>query len=451
MKRFFAIMLAAAMIAGCLSGCTAPGVIPAESGANARTEQQTAETTEEYVPMNGEFPKGEFYDHPTVLETEHMMIRVEAGIYIPDYTGIYLEKIYSALETVSGLRFLGGTLDNSKVTIHVTRDSDAYLLPGLSADTEIGPAYTDFDEVVVGPYDLLLGKSDALAHEMSHMLMFRQIPDLPCSLLSEGFAEYNACKAQHYLEQTAPEVAWALGDSGQHLVNMEITPENALYTQPLSVWIAEGFPYEFAGNGNYAVGFRFMSYLDHIYGDYSSWIASAAPDGRELENIDAVYGAGTADGFYDWMRENEERFAWEEPHMYPAELSGCFVLYPAFDAVSNETSFSSIMHFTKESYAGDGVIRNYASFRYRDAAFGIDEYRHYLTDYKGYDSSQIRITVLCDTTVSFYDAAGALIAREQNPLDYPLEGVSSVVLDGAGICSCLVIDGYEIYDLYAQP
>lgn len=458
MKRFISLLLAAAVLAGCMSGCAAA---PTGSDHPSETTAAVPETTapdmqkpvdppEEYIPLNSEFPTGTFFDYPTVLETEHMTIRVDENIYVPDYTGAYLEKIYSALEMVSGLSFFG-KMDDSKVVIHVMRASEDYLLPGLPDDTEIGPAYTTPYEVVVGPLDLLLGKSDALAHEMSHMLMFRQIPDLPCPLLSEGFAEYNAYKAQLYLEQTAPEVAWALDDSGHHLVNMDITPAIALYNQPLSVWIEEGFPFEYAGNGHYAVGFRFMSYLDHVYGDYASWIATATPDGGDLQNMDAVYGAGTSDGFYDWMRGNEALFSWDMYSEYPTVLTGCFVLYPNFDAGSNETAFSSIMLYAKEEYAARGEIKRYYTFCYRDAAFGIDEYRHFLTDYKGYASDGIRLTALCDTTVSFYAADGVLLAREQNPLDYPLEGVSYIQLDGEGTCCCLVIDGYEIYDLYAQP
>lgn len=54
------------------------------------------------------FPKGYITGEQTELTSAHFQVRIAAGVYVPGDLMDRLEQVYTALETVSGVRFEDG-------------------------------------------------------------------------------------------------------------------------------------------------------------------------------------------------------------------------------------------------------------------------------------------------------------------------------------------------------
>jgi len=313
-----------------------------------------------------QFPDGDYItDRAVSVDTGTLVFDIGKNVYVPGNLDGMAESLVIALEKVSGLDFDGAgyaqsAFSDGKVHVNVSRDLLYAGIPEHSWYTglqtsEQGSAYASSGtHVALSPGDLFVGNSYAIAHELGHMLMYRQSEWAHSQLLDEGFAEYTTYLVLKELEETVPETAVYLEQSTYTITNVEIYDYGKLYEQPLEYWFENSF--EYSGNGNYAVGFRFMNYLHDVYGDYSKWICAfeemysfrqrngysdQSSVEQQIEVLKTAYGADVLDGFYPWLKENLARFD-------PAEFSTGYTdrtavekinLYPVFTRLNPEQNW----------------------------------------------------------------------------------------------------------------
>jgi hypothetical protein len=389
------------------------------------------------------FKKGSITTKDTVLETEHFIIEIDKNVYVPGYVKEYVEVIYDALETVSGLSFYNEHYNAGKITIEVVKPNKPEF-----PETEMQGAYavSKGAKVNISSGDLLLGNSYALTHELSHILMYSQSSWSYSRVYVEGFAEYNSYKAVKYLEATNIEVAYSLVTSVSHIANMSFhNGKGNVYNKPVEYWIEnESEAYDFSGNGPYAVGMRFMNYLDHVYGNYTDWIMyyenkvpyySTTGASQEIglqEQLSAMknkYGKSVFNNFYGWLSKNEEIYEspwYSEKTNYDLTNANYIHVYPEFNA------------------SGDETLVNYLyKFSYDNLYICIDEARIYLQNYKNKNVSKLKLILDEEKNVEFYNSNDQLIRSEKGK-EFSLLGVSYIKLVGKGSLGGPGIDGLEI-------
>lgn len=349
------------------------------------------------------------------------------------------------MEALTGLCFdyFDPTIDEpqtTKIPLTFSRDflyvgQDWYT--GLST-SEYGSAGGGIDGVGASPGDLLLGHSNALVHELSHALMYRQTGWFHSQLLNEGFAVYTAYLVQQKLETDAPEIAYYLGNSSSNLIDMDLS-ENAyveLYKQPIEYWFKNNFEYDM--NANYPIGFRFMAYLHDTYGDYSSWVtefgktypyserkitSNVSPVEQQLAILKQVYGNDVFHNFYPWLKEHKADFAVDYYKITDLSNVQNIKLYPLYNA-------------NKEV-----AILDY--FKYNNLTIDLVPTRKYLEEYKQVDASALILNTSEPISVLLYYADGntASVTTEE-PVS--LKDVTSIQLTGEGTLNRVEITGFPV-------
>lgn len=388
------------------------------------------------------FLKGYITTQKTTLETEHFIVQIDANVYVPAYLLEYVEVIYDTLEIVSGLEFYNQHYNPGKIIIEVGKVNNEN-----SPETEHAGAYaySSGSRIHVSSGDVLLGNSYAIVHELSHILMYSQSTWSYSKVFVEGFAEYNSYKAVQYLEKYNMDVAKTIETSKAQVGNMSI--HGNIYSQTIKYWIENpSQAYDISGNGAYSVGFRFMSYLDHKYDDYSSWIAYYeqknpyyAKEGyynqeiavqEQYNSMTIAYGSNVFDEFYSWLKINESILfvdPWsEECHPYDLTTLKYTYIYPLFVYRDDSTTMTK-----------------YYKFSYNDLYVGIDEARNYLQNYKNKDVTNLRMKLSKSVMVELYDSNNNLLESKIDD-EFSLVGVSYIKLVGEGLLGERRIHGLEI-------
>ena len=184
------------------------------------------------------FPQGTITSEPIELFSEHFHVSIDAGVYVPGDLMERWEGIYRAMETVSGIRFEDGAyaqMIEVRCRANETSEEGEFYVP---------VAYQN--QIDLYPADLLANGSYAILHEMSHTLNYfyhEASEDWESRLMAEGFAEYTSYQTAKWLEENDPALAYAVGPSQQILYNVALEDEETLYTEELSHWMKEPYPY----------------------------------------------------------------------------------------------------------------------------------------------------------------------------------------------------------------
>ena len=391
-----------------------------------------------------DFGEGGFITEAEVsIDTGSAVIDLGANVYVRGDLATKTEEIVAALEKVSGLDFDGNGYgrelhSDGKVHISATRDL-LYVDEGYegSPHSETGSAYAErTGHAHVSPGDLLICGDYAVLHELSHVLMFRQQGWAHSQLLNEGFAEYTAYLAIKELQAADPSYAVSLGAASRPIQNMEMDALK-MYEKPLEYWFDNVFTH--SANVNYSIGFRFMAYLDDVYGDYAAWVSAfyeSDPYSAETTTTDlstteqqitvlkATYGNGVLRGFYPWLKEHSGRFTVN--HTEQIDLRGAKTVnwYPTFNAIESKVALEN--------------------FSYRDLYVNVETARKYLADYKNCDVSALALKASAPVTVNFYRADGSFITVFLENTPVSLDGVSYIKLVGEGELGSLEIIGFSL-------
>lgn len=386
------------------------------------------------------FPTGDYITtEPVSVDTGTFVYDIGENIYVRGDLQQISDVIVPLMEEVSGLDFNGagystGRWNDGRIHITLSRDE---LYVGAdwytgSPHSEVGAAYASaYSHVSCSPGDLYLGNS-AIIHEASHVLMFRQSSWSHCQLLNEGISTYTTYLVEKALEESHGAISYCVSSPLESVNDMFIEDYDALYAQPLEYWFENSF--EYSGNGNYAIGFRFMAYLQDVYGNYTGWVTkyeelycfntsstntNASPVSTQIEVLKATYGDDVLDNFYPWLKEHQQEF--EPDYSAFRDLSGAegINLYPEFDAIGCRAAIDN--------------------FRYNDLYIHIDTVRTYVEDYKQMDASELTLLLSSETTVRLYQADGSYIT--ETGTEFPLTDILCIQLVGEGTLSRLEVRG----------
>ena len=255
----------------------------------------------------------------------------------------------------------------------------------------------------------------------------------------EGISTYTTYKTQKYIAQYYPDLIPIVGTINQSIVNYSISNYSKLYEYPLEYWMENTF--EFSGNTNYSIGFRFAWYLDEVYGDYTKWIfeyekvnpydrantkTNKLPIEEQIKAFKLAYGEDVFEGFYAWLKENEKLFK----NNYPVDLS-----------VAEKIQFYPTCAYREIYYSFSGGS-------YNDLYIGIDSGRYYLNEYKGKNTDEMALNIDPGIIVELYDGEGRLLRAEssQREISIKLEGVSFIKLVGSGHFNRIDFLGFENYN-----
>lgn len=375
------------------------------------------------------FPSGDYITQEDIeIELDSMVFKIGKGIYVRGDFEKMAKNIIATIEKTAGYSFGNKTHNENKDIVDVSRDhlyADLDWYTG-SKISEVGKAFATFGEAQLSPGDLFTTSGYAFIHELGHVLMFREEYYANSQLLDEGFAEYTTYLVVKELQKNYPEYMMHIIFPGEILSNMRIDNYDELYKYPIEHWFENEYEngFKYSGNGNYSIGFRFMAYLDAVYGSYSKWV-SVADDMYPTDQVDlmtlpcekqyailkAAYGENVLEGFYPWLKENQAQFETEE--IYEGDLTDAKQVnwYPTFDAVSSNVL---LMHL-----------------KYNDLYLNIETVRKYLSEYKGADISDLKLESFGDCPVRLYKADGSYyLANARSPLS--LEGISYIKLVGDG-------------------
>lgn len=391
------------------------------------------------------FPAGDFITTSDIsIDAGTLMFDIGENVYVPGHLKAASETLTAAIEKVTGLDFDGAgygreNYPDGKVHVYTSRrllyaGEDWY--DGLDS-SELGSAWASGSgHAYVSPGDLYFGNTYAIAHEISHMLMFREEMWQNSQLLDEGFAEYTSYRALLELEKTDPETAYYHDRPELCIWNMHISDYEKLYEHPLEYWFENTF--EYSGNANYSIGFRFMWYLNEVYGDYGKWITEMEKQfpysvyggnllkstvDMQLEVLKLAYGEDVLDNFYPWLKQNEALFDsdWDTAYWDISGVDG-INLYPEFNS-------------------GESVVR-LERIEYEDLYINIETTRKYLSEYKGIDASALTIFNPDKLTINLYQADGSY-TTVTGEMKISLDGISYIKLVGKGKLNTLQIVGFD--------
>ena len=380
------------------------------------------------------------------VDTGTLVFDIGENVYVPGNLEEMGAVLAATMEAVTGLDFDGAGYSkdyypDGKVHISIARDAlytEMDWYQGLKT-SEVGNAYaSSFTHVTASPGDLFLGHSKAVTHELAHVLMYRQTGWSHDQLLNEGFAEYTTYLVASHLAETAPGQGHYLDQAGQSIMDMLIHNYDALFAQPVEYWLENTF--EYSGNQNYSIGFRFMAYLHEVYGDYSKWIPAfetkynsnihitdtgTSPVEQRVEVLKSVYGEDVFDNFYPWLKENLDRFDEGICDSAVYDLTGAEEIswYPKFTAIESTAKMERL--------------------QYKDLLIHIEPLRKYVREYKGFSGNDLQLETSEPVKVTLYYADGTSAAAETGVGDsaLPMDGVTAIQLVGEGQLEWLEIVG----------
>ena len=378
----------------------------------------------------------------TTVETENITIKIDENIYVRNDLALHADRIYEAIEAVTGMSYMDGPY-GKRLVINVRR-------PDTDTESEMGGAYAG-DEAYISSGDLLINNVYAFIHESIHVLVKSYNQYYPGKTLSEGFTTYTNSLVLEYLRTNYPDT-YAIGWSTiEHDYNHDILED--IYTQPLEYWIENGYPS--AKNGLYGVGRMILAYLHDTQGDYTSWIearnklgyiegtytenedgTTSWTDGftpqMQIDMIESVYGEGILDGCYDWLKENEESF-----------------IFPSDWIISEERDFTEITHIDLYPFfyfSGNEVdIFSNLNIPVKHNKLEIDlaPTRFYLEEYKGYDTSELKLLTDSDSYIFMYNESGNIVNSCYASEEMSLDGIYKVTLLNPGTVTKFEITGYK--------
>lgn len=382
------------------------------------------------VPTTTDIPYGKVTTSQTVIETNHLKLNIAENVYIPSGLTETIDLVTSVMEEVSGMKFEGNPKYAPKLlNVQVTKPTNG---------SELGAAYAYAGGMLLSSGDLV--DLFALIHESSHSLQYNQSRWSYCTWVMEGISTYTTYKTQKYISENHPELISAVGNVNQSIGNYNISNYDALYEHTPEYWMENQFTY--SGNGNYSIGFRFMWYLDEVYGDYTKWIyeyenanpyylANKTSDRLEIEEqisaFKLAYGDDVFEKFYPWLKAN--RAVFDEYITLDLREVDNYVFFPM--CAYSEINYSL--------YADKAFI-------YNDLCIEIDAGRHYISDYKGYSTDGMAMTVDRGIKFELYGKNGTLLRSGTSSMEeIPLDGVCTIKLVGEGTFRMLTIKGYDSY------
>ncbi len=383
------------------------------------------------TPATVDIPYGKVTVANTVIETKYMKLNIPQNVYLPEKLTENIDLITSIMEQVSGMRFEGiGTSGLQKLNVQVTKPENG---------SELGAAYAYAGGMVISSGDLV--DMFALIHESSHALHFKQSRWYYCTWAMEGISTYTTYKTQKYITEHHPELVSVVGNVNQSFTNYLIADHTALYENDLEYWMENTFTH--SGNQNYSIGFRFMRYLDEVYGDYTKWIfayenarpysstnktTDQLPVDEQIKAFKLAYGEDVFDGFYPWLKSNEALF--DDSYTVDLREADNFRFYPM-------CAYGGIYY---SLHAFDG------SLLYKDLHIDIDAGRHYISDYKGYGTEGMVLRLDSGVKIELYDSNGMLVRTETSQgSNISLSGISTIKLVGEGSLKRIDITGYDSY------
>lgn len=375
------------------------------------------------------------------LDLEKAVYHIGKDIYVPDKLESNTNKAMNIIEQISGLSFEVNDYPSEEYTdgkthIFINRDlllTGAEWYTGLESN-EFGSAFEANGIVWAAPGDLLMGNSYTIVHELCHALMARQSPWYHGVLLNEGFAEYTTYLVLCEMEEKHPELAVCFEKSSAPINNMYMSYDE-LYEQSFEYWFENS--YEYTGNGNYAVGFRFMAYLHDVYGDYTGWIIdfekeypfkdrNKIDDQSTLEQRFAIlkqtYGDDVLDNFYPWLKEHENDFAEQTGKIVDISALQEINIYPRYDAIQQKLFLDYI--------------------KYNNLYINLEPAKKYIEEYKGMDASKLVLWMPEKMEVHLYHIDGSCTQMTTDGNSISLEGISGIKLVGEGTLGRLQVSGF---------
>ena len=226
----------------------------------------------------------------TVIETDYLIFDIDPEIYVVPGLAEKADRVFRAMEEVTGRSVKDGRLHDGKITVYVSR----YESHNTVAENA-GPTGGSEDTVWLAPSDLFVEDGYTFAYDLGHAFYREFAGGFAGSMMNEGFASYTAMKVMDLLAEKDPDLGAALGSSDKVRYNMTIDDYDVMYEKSVEYWMKhEDECYDFCWNGGYGVGFRLMGYLEDNFGDYTSWfenydeIASARAKSSGAEKIDAL-------------------------------------------------------------------------------------------------------------------------------------------------------------------
>ena len=389
------------------------------------------ETIDIIAPVELHFPGGSVTAEPTVITTDHLILDIPRQVYIPEHLRDTLNIVTAAMEEVSGLKFAGNpqyTTGLWKVNVIKLEDRD----------NEFFTPVADAHAAYVAPGHLV-DMSDMI-HECVHGLHFSQSPWLRSLIADEGISTYTTYKVLAYIEEHYPELVPYVASVNQLFTNymMEESDLEKLYEYPIEHWFETSFTY--GCNNEYSVGFRFMWYLDDVYGNYTQWIidyeklhpydpnvVGELPVEEQLKAFRMTYGDDVFDGFYPWLKEHEDLFSERRIDLTAAEQ---IQLYPLLYPI--------------------GMFYNTIRCDYRDLYIEFETGKNYIDHYLGLSSDGMVLILMGNVVAELYDESGRLLRTEDAAngiLSISLDEVGLIRLVGEGSIDVLRVTGpYDIYE-----
>lgn len=402
---------------------------------------------QETVPMlekvEVNFPLGTVTTEPTTIKTKHLELKIDAGVYVPGNLVEILDIVTSAMETVTGMKFEGNPEYRQSFGLW-SRESISDLLivevEKSDIDAEFNGAQASAEGALISSGDLI--NLNALIHECAHTLQFRQSKWYYCIWAMEAISNYTVYKTQQYILENYPDLAEYVDSPVQPIRDMYISDYSKVYEHTMEYWIDNAF--EYAGNGNYTIGFRLAWFLDETYGNYTDWIfkleesypfsknttgSNQLPKEKILEAFYLAYGESVFDDFYAWLKNNEERTN-NEYFTIDLREANEIAIYPKVYWFGTEYK-PTLTKFHREY----GVL-------YRDLYIELEPGNHYLTEYKGRTYDKLTLSVNEGVTVHLFNKDGEIIGSGTGD-DIDITNVSVIKLVGEGKLIKFEITGFN--------
>lgn len=377
-----------------------------------------------------------------LFEGEHFayQIHVDHGrpVYVVDGYIQKAEKLYAAVEQVTGLSFVGRTTklerSESKITLFM-----GILSGGENPESDYSTNGFDAQghAIYASQASAFLGKNADLIANLAGILQTDYAYNRFNGVYTGGFCNYTAYKVQKYLEEHDPELAMASQDSADVLMNYHIHGGlQELMEKPMDHWIEhpDSLWDVIIGNGPSSVGFYFMMYLDEVYGDYCGWIPAYGQNypcyyGNEtrdipnqIQNMKDVYGEDVFEGFYPWLEEklNSSFVVWTD---YSWRKQ--YVFYPLF----------AVYGYEPVMFSGT----------YEDMCISLAEYRNYMAEFKGYALDTLTLVNDAEAQVALYGPEGEFLMvtkgtpTAQGEYRICLEDVSYIKYIGTGTVTAKLV------------
>ena len=367
----------------------------------------------------------------TTIKTKHLIFEIDSNVYVMDNFVEIVDLVTDIMQDVSGMKFAGispyctdtGTATHAKVTVVKPEGS------------ECGPAEAYYyGGSVISACDIV--DFFALIHENSHVLHFRQSAWAYGTVLMESISTYTTYKTSCVIYENYPELSLIVGTPSASLGNYYCGDYSMFYEYSIEEWMDNSLGHD--SWNRYIVGFHFARYLDEVYGDYTKWIytyeaynhfnpfeSNMVPAEEQVKALKMAYGDDVLDGFYPWIRANEERL--HEFEITDMSAVDELDLYPTFMAWEDYSTERSV--------------------KYSKLCIDLSGGMYYLNEYQDRDISALKadISVEGSANIYLYGADGSFIRAERvsEIAELDLSGVYYIIIGGEGMLRSFNITGFE--------